>query len=211
MRKRKNDAAAVVERIERIAAGRLRCESALLAGLAKEVGDASLLDGWTVTFDLEGVSGDPEGVQRGPRMNSRHKSIKFIDPEGGCYTRSEALQHLNPKNEDENADEEEAPARSAAPVKEPPPVETDAGLAFEVDRLLDVRMVQPRKKVEPTREYLTRWVGYGPEDDSWEVCGRPPNAREPASGWPYGPALTAGGSIARGAARGELPRPRAHP
>ena len=58
--------------------------------------------------------------------------------------------------------EECARARPSGPVVEPPPIETEAGLAFEVDRILDVRVCPEG------REFLVRWVGYGAEDDSWE-------------------------------------------
>lgn len=44
-----------------------------------------------------------------------------------------------------------------------PPVPTDSGLAFEVDRILDVRQTSQKRL-----EYLVRWLGYGPEEDSWE-------------------------------------------
>ena len=50
----------------------------------------------------------------------------------------------------------EAEDRHVTFSDEPPPVTTDSGqLAFEVDRVLDVRQ---RKR---GREFLVRWVGYG--------------------------------------------------
>eukprot|EP00959_Pyramimonas_sp_CCMP1952_P115817 2421602-Pyramimonas_sp.AAC.1 len=41
---------------------------------------------------------------------------------------------------------------------------------FEVEKILDhmVEMVEAGKKRQRTEFYFVRWLGYGPEDDTWE-------------------------------------------
>ena len=54
------------------------------------------LGGWRATFNLERVSGDPEGVQRGQKMNARDKSIRFVAPggKGGFASRQAVAAHF---------------------------------------------------------------------------------------------------------------------
>ena len=144
--RRARDAAKEREELARrhnIEAARTRIEAVLLKGLSRELGDERALEGWTARFDLARVSGDPEGVQRGPRLNTRDKSILFVAPDGTAWKRQAVIEHFVAHEEPEQGgeeEEEEEESKPAAPVKEPPPVETDAGLAFEVDRILDVRL-----------------------------------------------------------------------
>lgn len=56
---------------------RQKVEAVLLKGLARDLGSEALCKGWTVTFDLVKVTGDKDGLLRGPPINARHKSIKF--------------------------------------------------------------------------------------------------------------------------------------
>ena len=169
--RRARDAAKEREELVRkqnIEAARTRIEAVLLKGLRRELSDDQALDGWTARFDLVRVSGDPEGVQRGPRLNTRDKSILFVDPDGKTWKRQAVIDHFapqeEPEQEGEDDDDDDEESGTAAPVKEPPPVETDAGvLAFEVDRILDVRL-----DAKGAREYLVRWRGYTADDDSWE-------------------------------------------
>jgi len=59
------------------------------------------------------------------------------------------------------------PYRSDGRVQPPPaPIEIDGDLEYEVDRILLHRDV-PRGK-RKIREYLIKWLGYGPEHNSWE-------------------------------------------
>ncbi len=48
-----------------------------------------------------------------------------------------------------------------------PPCLTESKKQVEVDRLLDYRDCQLRRKGSK-REFLGRWLGYGPEHNSWE-------------------------------------------
>ena len=92
--------AARVARLERIEANRLRVSMQLMSGLAKDVGSGSaeLLEGWTVKFDLERVTHDPEGEQRGPPINSRDRSIVFISPAGKKFkSRGDVVALLKPQ------------------------------------------------------------------------------------------------------------------
>ena len=169
---------------ERIDAATDRIEAALLTLLGKHLGAAAALKvdtdasstggasddwttsgrlaGWRAIFNLGRVSGDPEGVQRGQKMNSKDRSIKYIAPSGRRFaTRQQVASHFD-LDVVEKEEEPPSPPQPKKPVKEPPPVQTDAGLAFEVDRILDVR------DAKKGREFLVRWVGYGADDDTWE-------------------------------------------
>jgi hypothetical protein len=54
------------------------------------------------------------------------------------------------------------PNRIAPP---PPPLEIQGQQEYEVEAILDCKLEKRRK--DPYL-YLIRWIGYGPEDDSWE-------------------------------------------
>ena len=90
-------------------AARERVESVLLKGLAKELkGNEELLRGWTVKFDLIKVTGDPEGMLRGPPINTRHKSIKFVAPDDKVFnTRQAVVAHFGLDKENTDKDEED--------------------------------------------------------------------------------------------------------
>jgi len=49
----------------------------------------------------------------------------------------------------------------------PPPVLVDDQLEYEVERILQHRDVALGRK-RSRREYLIKWLGYGPEHNSWE-------------------------------------------
>ena len=160
------------EREQRVQANHDQIASLLLLKLHTEVrGDGVDLSGWTVTFDIERITGHPEGERTGQPLNTRDKSVRYISPEGRAFkTREAVAEHLGVAREEEpEAEETEGsskdakPSKDARPVKEPPPVEVAGELAFEVDRLLDVRRGENGK-----RQFLVRWVGYGSADDSWE-------------------------------------------
>ncbi|KNZ76575.1 Chromobox like protein, partial [Termitomyces sp. J132] len=67
-----------------------------------------------------------------------------------------------------------------------PPVKVEDEYHYEVDKILDSRVVRSRL------QYLVRWKGYGPEDNMWEPqknLNRAPNKlrdfhqRNPAKPW----------------------------
>ena len=124
---------------------------------------ADLTAGWTVEFNLARVSGDPEGVPRGQRINSKDRSVVYISPDGQRFGSKQAVaKHFGLKAPEEEpkgpVDRNGKPKKPKPPPApyEPPPVQTESGkLAFEVERVLDVRQ---RKR---GREFLVRWVGYG--------------------------------------------------
>ena len=58
-------------------------------------------------------------------------------------------------------------------VQEPPlPVEVEGELEYEVEKILDSRI--ERRKLK----YLVDWVGYGPEERTWEPAENVKNARD---------------------------------
>lgn len=70
--------------------------------------------------------------------------------------------------------DKEFPSHRAGPAR-PPPVD-ESGDQWEVDYLLDkrIRRLGRGKRVE----YLVRWTGYGPEDDTWEPLSNLSGAQE---------------------------------
>jgi hypothetical protein len=58
------------------------------------------------------------------------------------------------------------------PPRPPPIITPDKEEEFEVEEILDSRVV--RRKLQ----YLVKWVGYGPEDNSWEPADNVANAQE---------------------------------
>ena len=48
----------------------------------------------------------------------------------------------------------------------PPPIEIDDSLEYEVERVLDHRSVKRGKGTK--QEFLVKWLGYGPEHNTWE-------------------------------------------
>jgi hypothetical protein len=58
------------------------------------------------------------------------------------------------------------------PPQPPPIITPDKEEEFEVEEILDSRIV--RRKLQ----YLVKWIGYGPEDNSWEPAGKVENAQE---------------------------------
>lgn len=70
--------------------------------------------------------------------------------------------------------DQEFPSHRAGPAR-PPPVD-ESGDQWEVDYLLDKRT---RRFGRGARvEYLVRWTGYGPEDDTWEPLSNLSGAQE---------------------------------
>ena len=47
-----------------------------------------------------------------------------------------------------------------------PPIEVDGELEFEVEAILEHRDL--RRGGRTRREYLIKWLGYGPEHNTWE-------------------------------------------
>lgn len=59
------------------------------------------------------------------------------------------------------------PYRSDGRVQPPPaPIEVDNDLEYEVEKILPHRDI--RKGTRTVREFLIKWLGYGPEHNSWE-------------------------------------------
>ena len=59
------------------------------------------------------------------------------------------------------------PYASDGTVQPPPSILIENEEQFEVDRILDHRHCKLRRKGNK-REFLVRWLGYGPEHNSWE-------------------------------------------
>ena len=149
------------KRKETIAANTKRVAAHLLSGLSSQLDrygasaeggpgpGAELTAGWTVEFNLPRVSGDPEGVQRGQRINSKDRSVVYVTPDGRRFSSREAIaKHFElqapeeePKGPTDKNGKPKKP-KPAPPPYEPPPVQTESGkLAFEVERVLDVRAI----------------------------------------------------------------------
>ena len=59
------------------------------------------------------------------------------------------------------------PYDASGTVQPPPPILIEGEEEFEVDRILDHRDRKLRKKGS-ARQFLVKWLGYGPEHNSWE-------------------------------------------
>ena len=59
------------------------------------------------------------------------------------------------------------PYHSDGTVQPPPAILIEGEHEYEVDRIPDHKDKYARSK-GTTREYLLKWVGYGPEHDTWE-------------------------------------------
>jgi hypothetical protein len=66
------------------------------------------------------------------------------------------------------------PDRSQSPP--PEPIVMEDAEEYEVERILDHRRVVRGRRT--TQEYLIRWKGYGPEEDTWEPTSHLRGARE---------------------------------
>ena len=158
----------------RIVANTKRVATHLLSGLGTQLDrygaraeggpgpGAELTAGWTVEFDLPRVSGDPEGVQRGQRINSKDRSVVYVTTDGQRFASREAIaKHFGlevPEEEVRPADKNGKPKKPkpTPPPYEPPPVQMESGqLAFEVERVLDVR------PYTHTRARASERSGYG--------------------------------------------------
>ena len=58
----------------------------------------------------------------------------------------------------------------------PPPIEIDDSLEYEVERVLDDRKVKRGKSTKT--EFLVKWLGYGPEHNTWEPEKNLTNCKE---------------------------------
>jgi hypothetical protein len=61
------------------------------------------------------------------------------------------------------------PYRSDGRVQPPPPpIKLENSLEFEVERILDHRQVKRGRNRTTRNEFLVKWLGYGPEHNTWE-------------------------------------------
>lgn len=67
--------------------------------------------------------------------------------------------------------EDVIPGRTTTP---PPPVETEEGEEYEVDEVIDSRWTGRPKRFE----YLIKWKGYGPADNTWEPLSNVEGSKE---------------------------------
>lgn len=58
----------------------------------------------------------------------------------------------------------------------PPPVEIDGDWEYEVEEVLNERLVRRRRR--DVREFYVQWKGHGVEHNTWEPEGNLANARE---------------------------------
>lgn len=65
----------------------------------------------------------------------------------------------------------EIPGRVVSP---PPPLETEQGEEYEVEQIINSHWVGRPKRFE----YLVKWVGYGPANNTWEPIANVANAQE---------------------------------
>ena len=68
------------------------------------------------------------------------------------------------------------PYKASGRVQPPPvPIEIEGKLEYEVERVLDKRIIKYHKK-DHAVEYLVKWLGYGHEHYSWEPAKALANA-----------------------------------
>jgi chromobox protein 1/chromobox protein 5 len=61
------------------------------------------------------------------------------------------------------------PARAAIHVPKPKFIDEDEGKEYEVEEIIDQRVVHKHSKTKPvSMEYKVRWKGYQEVDDTWE-------------------------------------------